>query len=66
MEMGILALGGELHAHANTALLARGSEQKDSLGILICTRIKNWKTGLTTLPSSKFVQRPVIAPPDAG
>jgi hypothetical protein len=33
VEKGILALGGELHADANAALLARGSEQKDLWGI---------------------------------
>jgi Protein of unknown function (DUF5674) len=33
VEKGVLALGGELHADANAALLARGSEQKDLWGI---------------------------------
>src|SRR5713226_2731145 len=33
VEKGILALGGELHADANAALLARGSEQKHLWGI---------------------------------
>jgi hypothetical protein len=33
VEKGILALGGELHADANAALLVNGSEQRDLWGI---------------------------------